>query len=441
MFTVLTWAIAVAIACAMSYGYITSRDVFHPLMFLGPMLLFLYVWMPLKLESAGALDGFFQPEQLEHIQWINLAGVICFVVGCLHASARVFGSTRRSPKVSPQTLAIGGAVLGCLGLAAWLVTIVNVGGFSDAFSSSYSGGWDDSGYIRDGTLLMFPAFLLIQSAIAIDGVKPLYIGLLCAFLAPWAVTAVLTARRGPAFMITVIVAMSWFMNRSKRPPLVLTVSAGLVLGFLLLFLVTNRANIYLGSDQELTTDVTDVVDKADTGNEFIYGTGGVLSSEQRQSFFWGRRYLAQLLVRPIPRAIWPTKYEDFGVGELEHNAGTGEGFMETLGWEGAVGSAPGLIADLWMELSWLYLPSLVILGSTYGWIWRKANVVGGVWIAQYIVLAALSIYLVMQTMEAVIFRSLLLSLPIHLIWRLARNTATSTSASLSILQAPQPVSL
>ena len=65
-------------------------------------------------------------------------------------------------------------------------------------------------------------------------------------------------------------------------------------GMLMLFLVTNRGNIYLGSDQDFTTDVTNIVETPDTGNEFIYGAGSMLSAEQRLTFFLGRRYLAGL---------------------------------------------------------------------------------------------------------------------------------------------------
>jgi hypothetical protein len=421
MFTFLNWSIALVVASAMMYAYAASRDVFHPLMFLGPMLLFMYVWMPVKLDSFGGLDGFFQPDQLNHIQSINAAGVICMVLGCLSVGCRKRPPWLQLPPVSGTTLAIGGTVLGGLGFAAWAVTILNVGGLSEAFSTSYSGGWDDSGYIRDGTLLMFPGFLLILSAAFINGFNLLHLVLLPTFIAPWVITAALTARRGPTFMIVVILAMGWYMNRGKRPSLFLTATAGFLLGLLLLFLVTNRSSIYVGSDRELTTEVTDIVDKADTGNEYIYGAGGILSSEQRQSFYWGRRYLAQILVRPIPSSIWPTKYEDFGMPELLHNAGTGEGFKETLGWEGAVGSAPGLIADTWMEFWWLNLPVLFLLGRFYCTAWQKATVEGGPWVAQYIIIAALSLYLVMQTGEAVIFRSLLLSLPLRLTWYFART--------------------
>ena len=138
-------------------------------------------------------------------------------------------------------------------------------------------------------------------------------------------------------------------------------------------------------------------------------------------FFWGRRYAAQILVRPIPRAIWPTKYADFGVPELDHNAGTGEGFSEALGWKGADGSAPCLVADLWLEFRWLALVALFGIGRLYGLVWRKMRIEGGIWDAQYVILSALSIYLVMQTIEAVLFRLIVLSLPMWLLWRRTRT--------------------
>jgi hypothetical protein len=418
MFVLLTWVIVAIVALALWYAYAGSRDVFHPLMFIGPMMAFMYAWMPIKLDAMGGLAGFFQRDQLDFVQRINVCGVACFALGCLSAGCRLPAVRPPEPKTSPAVLVVCGGVLGCVGLAAWVVAVIHGTGGD---LTGYRGGWDDSGYIRDASLLMFPAFLLILSAAMQQGFQILNVSLMVLFLAPSTVEAAFSARRGPTFMIAVIIAMGWYMNRRKRPSLLLTGAAGLLLGLLMLFLVSNRKNIYLGSDQELTTDVTSIVQTPDAGNEYIYGSGTILSAEQRNSFFWGRRYLAQVLIRPIPSSVWPTKYEDFGLRELTHNAGTGEGFAETLGWEGAEGSAPGLIADLWTEFHWLNLPVLFILGILYGQAWRKAQLQGGPWTAQYVIMAALSVYFVMQTMEAVIFRLLILSIPLRLAWRLARR--------------------
>ena len=436
MFSALIWAVVAIIAVAMFYAYTVSRDVFHPLMFIGPMMIFMYAWMPAQLDSIGGLDGFFQRDQLDFVQGINVAGIVCFILGCLSVSCRLPKLPPPIPQVSAPALVIGGALLGFIGLSAWIFAIVNVGGFSAAFSESYAGGWDDNGYIRDASLLLFPAFLLILSASFQQGFRILNTVLLGLFIAPWAVQAVLTARRGPTFMIIVVVAMGWYLNRGKRPALILMVVAAPLVGFLLLFLVTNRQNIYLGSDRDVTADVGAIVEKPDTGNEYIYGAGGLLSSEQRNSFYWGRRYLAQVLIRPIPHTIWPTKYEDFGLPEMSHNAGTGEGFEETLGWQGAVGSAPGIIADLWMEFHWLNLPVLFLLGRFFGSAWRSAQLVGGASMAQYIIMAALSIYFVMQTMEAVIFRLLILSVPLRFVWFLAGEPQNVASPVSGLSQAP-----
>lgn len=419
MFEILIWAALGIVAAGMLYAYDGSRDVFHPLMFMGPMFGFIYGWMPLKLNSGHALESFFQSGQLVFVQTLNVIGILCFVIGCLSVGCRIPESERRESPLSwdgARVLVNGGVVLGTIGVVAWAISIANVGGFYNAFSKPYSGGWDDNGYIRDASMLMFPAFILIATAGLRFGVRPFHMVCLVTFITPWIVQAFFTARRGPTTIIAIVVAMSYYLNRHRRPPMLVTGAAGLALGSLLLFLVTNRGRLYLGSDFDVTTDVSDMVEKPDAGNEYIYGAGALLSAEQRQNFYWGRRYFAQVLVRPIPSAIWPTKYIDVGLPELGFNAGTGEGFAETLGWEGANGSAPGLISDLWLEFRWLALPLLWVFGRTYGYVWRRAVTDGGAWIAQYVVLSALSIYFVMQTMEAVIFRFLILSIPIWSIW-------------------------
>jgi hypothetical protein len=223
------------------------------------------------------------------------------------------------------------------------------------------------------------------------------------------------------------VLMGWYINRPKRPPLLAVIGGGVLLGWFVLFLVTNRSSIYIGSSFDMKTDVSNMVAKPDTGNEFIYGTGTVISSERRNHYFWMRRYLAQIMVRPIPSAIWPTKYDDFGVPELLFNAGTGEGFGSTLGWVGANGSAPGIIADLWVEVWWFAIILMAILGWSYGTIWKKAVTCGGPWSSQYVIVSALSIYLVMQTGEAVIFRTILLSVPCWLSWKWALRPESALS--------------
>ena len=420
-----------------------SRDVFHPLLFIGPMLAFLYGWMPWQLYHAGGLAQYLDGAQLVDVQRLFVLGVFAFVASCLAAGVRVKrqsgekGSAPPSPVVARRLL-IGGASAGSIGLICWGITIVNVGGFVNAYSSSYSGGWDDSGYVRDGSLLLLTGILLAVSAWSMGAPRGWSLAVITLYGTPWLSQALLMARRGPTFAVVLVVLMGWYFNRSKRPPILAVALLGGCLGWLVLFLVTNRSSIYLGSSFDVTTDVSDIVEKPDTGNEYIYGSGTVLAAERRDHYFWMRRYLAQVMVRPIPSAIWPTKYEDFGVPELLHNAGTGEGFGDALGWVGAAGSAPGIVADLWVELWWLAVPAMGLLGYTYGWVWRRAVIRGGPWTSQYIILSALSIYLVMQTMEAVIFRSILLSVPCWLTWRWALTAKVVAGRTTGLRRNAQP---
>jgi hypothetical protein len=418
LFEFLLIGVILIVLGGIGFAYDGSRDVFHPLMFLGPMLIFLYAWMPIRLHEIHGLEGFFQYDQLVFVQSLNFLGTAGLVLGCLSAGVSMPRSSAPTPPLhrrAVKRLMVGGVILGGIGLVAWLASIVNVGGFGNAFGRAYSGGWDDSGYVRDAAMLMFSAFLLILAA-SQPRLRPFRMLLLAVFITPWLIQAFFTARRGPTFIICTIIVFGWYLFKNKRPPIVAMSFGGIALGYAVLFLVANRHSIYLGSDFDFKTDVGEIVETPDAGNEFIYGAGAILSAQQRGNFYWGKRYLAQILVRPIPRAVWPNKYSDFGVPELEYNAGTGEGFADALGWEGADGSAPGLIADLWLEFKWFLIPATYAIGWFYGFVWRKARLVGQIWNAQYTVLAALSIYLVMQTIEAVLFRVLILSVPMWLVW-------------------------
>ena len=425
----LTTALVAIVGLVIAYD--GSRDVFHPLIFIGPMLVFLYGWMPWKLYIDNGFDRFFDSGQLIFVATLNLIGVVAFVVCCLAAGVKM--PKRRSETSSllsqrqVKRLLTGGAIAGGIGLACWAITIINVGGFVNAYSASYTGGWDDSGYIRDGSILLLVGLMMAVISLSAGGPRMISCMMLALFGLPWLAGALLMARRGPTFELVVVLLMGFYINRRKRPPIFAVGVAGVCLGWLVLFLVTNRSSIYIGSDFDVKTDVSNIVQAPDTGNEWIYGAGTILSAQHRDHYYWMRRYLAQVLIRPIPSAVWPTKYEDFGIPELLHNAGTGEGFGDALGWKGADGSAPGIVADLWVEVWWFAPVLMGLLGWAYGTVWRRAVLRAHGWSSQYVVCATISIYLVMQTMEAVIFRTLLLSIPCWFTWRYAMASAARRS--------------
>jgi hypothetical protein len=315
---------------------------------------------------------------------------------------------------------MGGYVLGSIGLLAWLYVISSGGGFLEVFGRANGRGWSEVGYIRETVYLVIVGLLLLFSPQAYNPKDKLWLAAVIALSLPYVIQGLLGAQRGPTFLIAMTLGISWYMARGQRPSLLLVGGGGVLLGLLMLFLVTNRGAIYVGSHEEVKTDASAVLE-ATEANEYIFGAGCMIASHQTGEYFWGKRYLAQLLVRPVPRQLWANKYADFGVPELEANAGVAKvGLGPVMGWSEIPGAAGAMIADLWVEFSWLALPVLFLIGYAYGSTWRKAVTLSGPWNTQYTILALLSIYLVSQSGEAVIFRLVILSLPSWWVWRKAR---------------------
>jgi hypothetical protein len=436
MFDFYLWGVLVICILGFLVAFGTTRDCFHPLVILLPMIVTNYWYTPWTLVKNGSLDAFLDIEQRDFVQTIYFFGVVALLLGCFVGSGlkRVsLGRTHRlTAALSSPTLRSAGYLVGALALAGWSVTIVGVGGIGQAFGRSYGGGWSDYGYLRDAQLALFPAMMMLMPTMM---TKKSDLGLKIAvvlFALPSLIQGLLGARRGPTFMLFATLGMAWYLYRNRRPALFHMVVSATCLGYLILFLVANRDSIYIGSsftglNYDVVGELTGTLghtESGSSGNEYVYGAGSILNAEASNHFFWGRRYLAEILVRPVPRQLWPNKYADFGVPELETNAGTGgKIFHETLGWNGAVGSAPGIVADLWIEVRFGAIPAMAMIGWLYGRSWRKAIDKGGFWILQYIVAVVLSLYLVMQTMEAVIFRFLILSVPIWLTWFLMRRSS------------------
>lgn len=172
MFEALLWVAILVAGLALFAALDGSRDVFHPLMSLMPMAS-LYGWMPLRLVASDGLARFFDGEQLGKVQVLNVLGILAFAVACLAAGARVRrprGRLRALSQTACSRLRIGGAIVGSIGLACWTVSIVNVGGFTNAFNAAYGVGWDDNWYVRDGNLLLLVGLLLLVAVAAAGNV-------------------------------------------------------------------------------------------------------------------------------------------------------------------------------------------------------------------------------------------------------------------------------
>lgn len=415
----------------MLLAYRRSRDSFHPLVITAPMFAILYAVLP--FAYADNLPKYLSQEQIFFVQLVNFLGVTSYCAGCLYGSRNANKLLRNteSVRINSETRKrlIGAAIaLGTTGLTAYLISIYTVGGFTAAYGQSYGGGWSDYGYIRDAVGLCVLAIMLLLIAFTnypLKGTNQLLVIVVCAiFASPFLAQGFLGGRRGPTFFVASALGLGWYMMRRQRPRLSVMVASGLLFGMLLLFIVANRSSFYLGSDFQFERSALSQLQVEDqdrvVGNEFIYASGVISHRVIKDEYYWGRRYLAMIFVRPIPRQIWENKYEDMGVGEMVTNAGLGtEEFQYTLGWSGQLGAAPGIIADVWVEFWWFCLPVLFAFGWAYGYVW-KSTITGGVLpTVTYIIMISLSLFLVWQTFEALIGKFLFILIPAFIVWKWA----------------------
>ena len=419
------------IVLAAALAYVTTRDTLHPMIYLGGMALFLHAFMPLYLEmtQADELRGYLDQDELDYAQTIVLLGTVSLCGGVWWGAHRAPAYFHMPPLPLASAVRVrlvrAGVALAALGLIAWIHQIINAGGLHAVYGQPYGWFLAENGYVYEAFQFGLPGALLLLLARRGLRLRPWDLVWISIALLPLLGHGLLGARRGPTFMALVGVAVMWYLVRARRPRLGAAVLGGLAIGLLLLFLLANRDRIYLGAELEFTGLGETHAFEVEPGNEFVFGAGAALNAEALDAFMWGRRYFVVLFVRPIPRALWPTKYADaahfLNIPNLDHVDKDPQltDFAGTIGWRGAIGSAPGGLFDLWIEFRWAYLFALFATGWGFGCVYRRAVSQGGFWMALYALTTALSIYFVMQALEAFAFRALLLGAVTWLGWRYA----------------------
>ncbi|MCH7861589.1 MAG: hypothetical protein IH998_07850 [Proteobacteria bacterium] len=150
---------------SMTVTYRRSRDALHPLMFLGPMLIYVYVFRPALLLASGDLQKFLSDEQILFAQMLFTLGIVFFCMGILFGSGRKRGRIRfeLTPKMRPRLVRLG-CILGTLAVSSYWFAIFYSGGFFRVYGRAkgyYSTG---SGWINELVNLAIPAAALLLLA-------------------------------------------------------------------------------------------------------------------------------------------------------------------------------------------------------------------------------------------------------------------------------------
>jgi oligosaccharide repeat unit polymerase len=314
-------------------------------------------------------------------------------------------------------------VLGVIAVAGFAYMVYDNGGPLAVFSKPKPYLRAASGLIGEMPMLAYPAILLLAITLRGRKIRLEHMMLALFFASPHLIMGSLGGRRGPAFLILSALVVSWYVAKDRRPSLRTVVGMVVCLGVLMLFLVSNRRNLYLGSERDIDTQAFEtglVVGEGSSGHEFIYSSGLMLSTEQLDNFYWGRRYFTLLFVRPIPKIIWPTKYEDVGLGWMVNEPGTAGlsdwVWLRSVGFLPLRGSAGGFIADAFVEFWWFGLIVCYLIGRLYGYCWKQSVLLGHIWTVIYVELLVLSVYLPAQSVGAWLYRALLLIVPTCILW-------------------------
>jgi len=411
-----------------------ANDTLHPLLLLMPAAAYIYGFQPLQADPSILADHLTAAE-LNYANKLNFFGVCALVLGTVFGSRSIRRDVRcvdlhaylQTPTWRGR-LRLMALILGGGALFLYAYGLVNVGGFVEAYDSPKGGGRASSGYLRDFSLLSIPAILLLYLGNGSINSWGQRLGL-ALLSTPLLVHGLLSARRGPTFMGITVLVVGWYLTRNRRPSLTTLASGGATVGLLLLALVTFRGEIYIGSSLFLSPpSVSNVVEKTlesrsrtSMGNEFSYGSYIVAEAKREGDHYWGTRYLTYAFIRPIPRFLWPTKYEDVGMESLLVNAGTLGTSVDPAVASGEkdvpLGAAPGFIGDLYVEFSWVALVAIFLIGWGFAFFWRRSVTRGGVWLIIHACSLVLSLYLVSQTVEAILFRFLVILVPTFSLWQ------------------------
>lgn len=444
MYELLIWLTGVVAFGTAIIAYVATRDVFHPALFLGPMLAFSYWLAPLMLVQDGTMWWLLPRSEMAWVHGNFFVGVFVVCVGCLAAGlprGRRVGFQAPSPAMRRQ-LRLAGIVLCTIGVLTYALLILNKGGLAEAYADPHGQGASSTGYVRESPFLIIPGLLLLMVANVGQKRRGSDLALIAGFSAPLVFHGLISASRGPTFMILITLGVGAYVVKNRRPPLLAAVGALSALAVLVLLLVTHRNQIYIGSDDfefKGVDSIVDFVGEPGAGNEYIVGSASVIDTSIKGDYQYGARYFIQTVIRAIPRQVWPSQYEDtyrfFGIKGL--SAEVMGDFSQTLGWVAARGASMGLLADVWKQLWWVGQILLFGLGWFHGYAWRRAVTVGGIWNIVLVLLLALSIYTTQQTFQAMLFRFMFLGGAGWIVWRLwVRNTWRRTKDEA---QPEQPV--
>jgi hypothetical protein len=417
-------------------AFAVARDPLHPAVFVTPLFVYFYGIWPLVLNRDGQLEALLHRSYLEQAGIVFLASIAAMYAGMLHGLPRL--RTAPAAELNPfgsvmtvelnRRLLVCAVIMGALSVVAFLVQLDNAGGLISAYSRGKGGGSAESGIVGEATLLSFPALLMLALSAYGDGrkVTALHAALAIFIASPHLVHGLIGGRRGPLFLVLTTLLFSWLIARGKRLSLPAVVLAVCAIGLAVIVVASQRQHLYIGSEDSF--EVSRVFEgdglapeEIDPGNSYVAAISNIVAASFFDDHYWGYRYFVTFFIRPIPKEIWPTKYEDMGADWFEHY-GTGSEaarFANAIGFALPAGVSGGSVSDGFLEFSWGVVLMFYLVGRAFAAAYVRHRREGGFWSVVCFSMLALSIYLTTQSFSAWMLRLMLMSAFAYLFWRLA----------------------
>jgi len=415
-----------------------TRDPLAPAVIFGAMLLFQYVFYPIRFELTVpiALRGMLDDEQLVFAQSLFLGGVICLLSGLVIGS----GVRRRgAPLFGGPALTTGQRlaarktmrVLAAIALGSALYASITAGRLAGNVASEF-------GYVNEAYHFSVPATAMYLLSVSHRRLTRKDLFVCVVLMSPLLIRGLFVAKRGPTLIFILGLSMAWFLAARRRPSLPALAAGGAAAFFLVALLFFNREAIWRG--QEIDTDIDPLgFASINPGNDYIYGAAMANVALERNDHDYGGRFLITFLVRPVPSQIWPTKYSDASnflnvgfyssIGKYINESYLYFVSYPILGWQIAPGAYWGIVTDMFWEFRYFGFIALYAGGFVIGSLYRRSSQ-GVLAFLIYVVTMSVTPYIVAQDLGESGFRILFMTVPGILLFKFFGGQRTARTSSV-----------
>ena len=373
--------IVVLVGCLCSLWGRPSEGIGLPIIAIA-VFAFIYLLQPAYMIWDGELDYFLTDAMVVKALLVSAAALFCLMWGWRRGG---HGVRRLLERPAPQEgwdagrLYRYGMAAACVGTVLHVMWVRRSGGFLQAYGQMHGLGLHTAGY----TAYIYMGMFWVLSGVAmmiISGSKrrltPAQQMGIAVFAGAYALNGLLQGSRHDVFAICAVVWVGWSLARRSRPSIDRAAPALAVACLGALLMVGYRSVLYLSSDTPEAPEVAQAVNHwlgvddvgiryRNTEVEFVVCALALETVDQTQKYDFAISWLEAYTLHLIPRVLWPDKpiLQVSMIPESPIGSGISQADVrEVTGVTLANGTAPGIIAEMYMSFGMFSLLFFMCLG-------------------------------------------------------------------------------